>query len=80
MEHNVEVVKLTAALSPLVRYLYKKGITSVNGYDNKIHVTKQFFKETFPVYETETQTDGSVYLTYDYNGVQFFCVEKLGGK
>lgn len=80
MEHNVEVVKLTAALSPIVRYLYKKGITSINGYEDKIHVTRKFFEETFPVCKRETQIDGSVYLTYDYNGVQFFCVEKLGGK
>lgn len=75
MEHNVERVKVAAGLCPILGYLYGKGIIAVHGYENSVHVTQEFFKETFPMWSTEDYGDVK-YLTYMYEGVKFFAIER----
>lgn len=77
MEHNVELVNLAETLVPLLGYLYQKGITAFHGYDNEVHVSRKFFKETFPVYETE-ECETCTYFRYKHNGVTFFSMELKG--
>ena len=66
-------VKISAALSPIMRYLYESGIIAVEGHGASVQVTEKFFRETFPVYET-VQTENHTELRYEFEGVTFFCL------
>ena len=74
---NESIVKIAASLRPLMKYLYSKGIIDVSAYDNSVHTTREFFKETFPVYETEELPDRT-YFIYYFEGIKFFSIEFKG--
>ena len=72
---NETIVKIAAAVQPIMKYLYDKGILSVNGYEKTVHVREKQFHETFPVYETEYMGN-TAYHTYTFEGIKFFCIAK----
>ena len=69
-------VKIAAGLIPLMRWLYDSGIICVGGSMDTVHVTEEFFRETFPVYEVSERNNPEYpyELSYNYNGVQFFAL------
>ena len=67
-------VKIAAAISPIMQYLYEAGILDIRGFGSPmIQTTERFFRETFPIYET-VKVYGRTELHYEYEGVLFFCI------
>ena len=76
MTLNENIVKISADLIPLIKWLYEAGIIRVDGSTSTVHVTEEFFRETFPVYEVHNRgRDEYKYeLSYTYNGIVFYCL------
>jgi hypothetical protein len=71
---NEGIIKISAELSPLVRYLYKMGVLAVNGHEQTVHLTRECFEETFPTFEVENYDEHTEYHVGYYAGIKFFAL------
>lgn len=72
---NEAKARIALALCPIMKYLRDGGIIAVNG-DNTVQTTKEFFLDTFPVFEVKERRDEYEELTYTFEGVRFLALRK----
>lgn len=73
----VEITKECAlAIQSMVRFLYKEGVISIHGGDDKIHCTREFFFATFGDKMLQTADCGEDYTEVFYieDGIRWFCL------
>lgn len=71
---NESKVNIAVGLIPICKYLNKAGIISI--YENRVQCRLDFFKDTFPVFETIPLDEDYDELRYTYNGAVFFTLFK----